>query len=116
VLFATSAVLQFNDPDPLPWVAVYGAAAGLAWCAARARPQPVLALLLCTVAGAWALALAMRVNGPVPLPELFSFGMARPSVELAREIAGLGLVVLWLATTSVRALRDRGQVRHLLSR
>jgi hypothetical protein len=30
-LFAFSAVLQLNDPDPIAWVAVYAAAAAVCW-------------------------------------------------------------------------------------
>ena len=37
VLFTLFAALQFNDPDPLQWIAVYGAVAALCALAATGR-------------------------------------------------------------------------------
>ena len=45
-LFAWSAILQYNDPDPWLWIAMYAAAAVMAGLAAFGRyPLPALVLL-----------------------------------------------------------------------
>jgi hypothetical protein len=107
-LFALCVVLQWNDPDPLAWMAVYGAAALLAARAAgRRAPRPAVIALLVLAAG-WMLTLLPGVaefarHGD---PGLIAASMqaAEPWIEEAREFAGLGLILGWCAL----ALAGRG--------
>ena len=39
LVFATCAVLQYNDPDPLRWILIYGAAAATSLVYWRLRPR-----------------------------------------------------------------------------
>jgi hypothetical protein len=114
-LFAASAALQYNDPDPLRWAMVYGLAA-VACIAVWRRPALWwVAGLVGLAALAWCLALA-----PHALPSFRAADLVRtmkaetPSIEESREILGLGLVVVWmgvLAATGRAALRRRGPRR-----
>lgn len=106
VLFLIAAVLQYNDPDPLRWMAIYGLAA-LACLLALAGwlPRP-LSALVGLAALAWAATLAPAVVGRVSIGELFeSFTMKSQSVEEAREMGGLLVVAAWMAVLALRGAR-----------
>jgi hypothetical protein len=97
VLFAFAAAVQYNDPDPLRWMAVYGLAM-LACVRALAgrlpRPLPALVGLGALV---WAGTLAPGVVGRVSPGELFqSYGMLSTAVEEGREMSGLLIVAVWM--------------------
>ena len=94
VLLLLSTVVQFNDPDALRWIALYGTAAAAAALALAGRlPRwlaPVTAAVaiiwLATIAGpAWR---AISVTGAA----LTELTMRDINVELAREAGGLLLV------------------------
>ena len=103
--FLLSAAVQYNDPDPIRWIAVYSAAAAL--CLAQylvVLPRWVYAVLL-AVCVVWIALWLPAVVGKVSLHEIFeSITMRTRSVEEAREIGGLLLVALW---TSVLMYRRR---------
>lgn len=96
--FVASALVQYNDPDALPWMLIYGAAALM--CAAQYRKKPPrwLPLTVLVVSLAWSVALLPGVAGQVTPGELVeSAGMRTLEIEQAREVGGLGLVALWSA-------------------
>jgi len=107
VLFAFAAALQYNDPDPLRWMAMYGPAmlaCGLGLAGRLPRLLPALAGLGALV---WAGTLAPGVVGRVSVGELFqSYGMLSTAVEEGREMGGLLIVSAWMGVlTLVRAGR-----------
>ena len=57
-VFLLSAALQFNDPDPGGWIAIYVAAAAACLVAPRARLGWWLAVAVAVVALPWAVALS----------------------------------------------------------
>ena len=87
VLFVICAVIQFNDPDPLRWAAVYAAAGFACLAAGRFRYSWPLPAGVGLVALGWAVWLS-----PI-LPDLKLGDLARtmhagtPSIELM-ETAG----------------------------
>ena len=100
-LFLFSAVLQLNDPDPVAWVVLYGAAVGLAvsvatgWRSSWRRPA---ALVLAVVALGWALAVAFSSPTLPPLGALVAdWEMHDAGVEERRETIGLLVVSLYAA-------------------
>ena len=100
LLFAYSAVLQLNDPDPLRWFSFYAAAAVASATSAFISLPGFLFVGLASVAGLWASTL---------LPSVLSLG-SFTGTEEERELAGLILVgvvnvVLWRSGT--RRERDR---------
>lgn len=109
--FAASVVVQYNDPDPLPWMAVYGAAALISGLEATRRVRPVFPALLSAVALVWAATIAPRVLGEVPFGDMFAeFEMRNPGIEESREMYGLLLVAVWLAAVAIAAWRRRARL------
>jgi hypothetical protein len=92
-----AAALQYNDPDPVQWMAIYGAAALACGLALAGRLWRWYAVGVAVVAAAWAAALAPGVIGHVAPRDLFGeAGMLTPRVEEAREMLGLLIVVVWM--------------------
>jgi len=100
-MFLLSAVLQYNDPDPLRWIALYAAAALACLVAARTPSGWWLAALVGAVSLVWAVVLS-----PV-LPEMRLDELARkmkaetPRIELSRELLGLVIVSAWMVVVIV---------------
>jgi hypothetical protein len=106
LLFAFAAAVQYNDPDPLPWMAIYGAATiSSALAAARLSFTPGAAATG-LVALAWAGWLAPRVVGHTSFADLFGhLGMVDVHAEEGREMIGLLLVAGWMAALVLARLR-----------
>jgi hypothetical protein len=104
-IFLFSAVLQLNDPDPAPWVAIYLAAGGLAALAAAGCRPPwrrPAAVILAGIAVAWALAIAFTSPEVPPLRALVGdWGMRAAGIEERRETLGLLLLALWAAVVAL---------------
>src|SRR5690349_12664071 len=85
--FVFFASLQFNDPDPARWVAVYGAAALVCLRTATGRPAPRAALVLALVTLGWAAALAPDVFGYTSWAEMTATWKmnGNPAAEEGRE-------------------------------
>jgi hypothetical protein len=105
-LFVLSAAVQWNDPDPAYWIAIYGVAAILAARAAQGQaPLVPNAVAL----SAYAL-LALRA-----LPDLLGareqafshWHMLSSGDEVAREAGGLAICALWSAALTAVAWRVR---------
>ena len=111
VLFVLSGAVQFNDPDPLPWVAVYATAALLcAWAALGrfGRASTLLALAVATTAFVWAATLAPSAVAFLRSErQAVAFTMKTGDLleEEARESGGLVLVTLWSAILGMRGRR-----------
>ena len=106
-LFLACAAIQFNDPDPLRWAAIYGAAGFACLAAGRFRyswPLPTGVGLVALVWAAWL--------SPI-LPEVRLRDLARsmhaetPSIELGREFLGLLIVLGWMGFLVLVSLRER---------
>jgi hypothetical protein len=111
VLFLLGLAVQYNDPDPWRWVAIYGAAAVACVLAIRGTLPRWLPLAVAVVAAAWAGLLAPHVVGRVAPAELFrEIGMDSVEIEEAREMVGLLLIALWMAVLAY-ASRVRRPVR-----
>jgi hypothetical protein len=108
VIFVICVAVQYNDPDPLRWMSIYGAAAAAclwprAHPAARFVPPAVgLAAIV------WAASLAPSVLGKVSFGELFqAFEMKSTPIELGRELGGLLIVGVWMMALTVAGWRSR---------
>lgn len=107
VMFALSAVVQYNDPDPLRWVLLYGAAAAVC---ALALATPLRHWWAPAAVGAvalfWAASIAPRVIGQVRFLDMFgAFEMKSVEIEESREMYGLLLIVAWMLVLTVRSAR-----------
>lgn len=99
LLMFVSVGLQYNDPDAIAWMAIYGVAGMLCALAAVAPGETpwTLPALVGLIAVAWAVSLAPGWVGQVPLARMFEeFEMSDEHVELARETIGLLIVAAWM--------------------
>ncbi len=108
-LFVAAAGLQWNDPDPIQWMAIYGAAAAAAACSAS-RPGSIVAGSIAVLTGAaalaWAVLLAPRAIEHLS-PGLGRFEMMSPAVEETREFLGLLIVLAWMIAIVIVGRRHR---------
>ena len=112
LMFVFSVVVQVNDPDPLAWMAIYGAAAVACLLSLAGRLPWWFAVVVGLVAIAWAATLAPRVLGNVPFLSMFEeFEMKDVGVEESREMYGLALIALWMAVLGHRAFWNKRPTR-----
>lgn len=106
-LLGLSAALQYNDPDPVRWIAIYGAGAVVSILVPGRRPVAALALGLGAIAGAWAIYLTREVWGVIALSDLTEkMSEKGGAVEVGREAGGLAIEAVWLlAAGAFRATR-----------
>ncbi len=100
--FVLSAVVQYNDPDPIPWMMVYLSALVLCvawhqgrlawWFFAAASGSSVLASVLVA---------SVVPSGADVWVAVGDWHMSEAGSELIRESGGLGLVALWMAVLAV---------------
>ena len=106
--FLFSVAVQYNDPDPLRWMAIYGAAAVVCVLAVAGRWRWLAPAIVGLVALGWAMTLMRDVIGKVHFGELFeAFEMKDERVEVAREMGGLLIVAFWMAVVTAVSLRRR---------
>lgn len=116
-LFLFSVAVQYNDPDPVRWMAIYLAGAiASAWSAWRSPAAPRLLPFAATtalVALAWALSIAPRVAGTPGFPTFaFGDGMQNDVIEETREMFGLLITATWTAVIAARAASARRSTRE----
>lgn len=104
LLFGLMAAIQWNDPDPLYWIAVYAAVAVVTAAAVVGRRLPRFALVALGAATAGAL---IAVPGFVDYLQSGNWGAIgehmndeEPYIEQGREFVGLvfAAAVLWPLT------------------
>jgi len=99
--FLASAIVQYNDPDAIPWIIVYLTASMLCVLAYGDNPVRLVAGLLLGVSLVWIGMLLPNLGG-VSADEIFaSVSMQTRGVEEAREIGGLALVAVWSGVLTV---------------
>jgi len=104
LMFVFSVVVQINDPDPIPWMAIYGAAALACLLSLTGRLPWRFAVITGVVALAWAATIMPRVIGQVPFLDMFAeFEMKDIGVEESREMYGLLLIGGWMAVLGHRS-------------
>lgn len=101
-LFLIAVAVQYNDPDPLRWMAIYGLAALACLLTLRGRLPRLAPILIGLAALAWAATIAPGVVGRVSVGDLFeSYAMKSEPVEEAREMSGLLIVTVWMAVLTL---------------
>ena len=110
VAFVAAVIVQYNDPDPLSWMAIWGAAAIVCGLELRRRTRAWLPALVALVAFGWAATLGPRVVGKVPFGAMFEeFEMRDLGVEESREFYGLLLIGGWMTAVAGAAARRPSQ-------
>jgi hypothetical protein len=113
VLFAVAVAVQYNDPDPIRWMAIYGAAFIVTvMIAARGWAPVFAAAIVGGIALAWGVYWAVTSGAPLLLYEhMFdAWEMKNTAIEEAREASGLLIVAVWMAV--VGAVSARGRRSH----
>ncbi len=97
VVFLAAAAVQWNDPDPMRWIAFYVAAGAISVYAAFRRPHWLLPGAMAVVALVW---LAGSAPGAVQSGE--------PLGEQSRELAGQAVVLIWMGVLAWLGSRGDG--------
>ncbi|SVE30375.1 uncharacterized protein METZ01_LOCUS483229 [marine metagenome] len=107
--FGLSAILQYNDPDPLVWGVSYGIVAFFALAHhLKMNIDWKFYGLFTGFTLVWGILLGLTLDGTVTFFDLFEeFQMKDPTVEIGREIGGLILMSLWTAVLTVTQYRRR---------
>ena len=98
-LFLLFAIVQFNDPDPYYWVAIYGAVALVSGFAVAGRYNKTAILVLAGICIIW---MATLIPGVIDwiekgMPSITGTMKAEsPHIEYLREFLGLLLILLAL--------------------
>ena len=89
--------LQYNDPDPIRWMVMYGAGAVASVALPIKKPAAALALVVGLVALAWAATLIYAVWGQIELSDLTNkMSEKGGAVEVGREAGGLLIEGVWM--------------------
>jgi Transmembrane family 220, helix len=101
VLFSLSVGLQFNDPDPAIWIAIYGAAAIACALLPARRLFMAGAIGVGLVAAAWGGYLIVEVADQLEPSDLWlKMSEKGGAVEVGREAGGLVIVAVSLLVLS----------------
>jgi len=103
-LFLLAVVVQWNDPDPLQWMAIYGAAFVVCMVVARrGRIHVAAPAVIMVIAVAWSVALMAGGPDAGAFSHMFdTWEMKAASVEEAREETGLLIVGAWMLVVAVK--------------
>jgi hypothetical protein len=105
LLLLTGLVLQYNDPDPFAWMAIYGAALLVSLAALLKRLPLWQPLIVGIVALLWAATLAVDLEWDA-LGRMFdAFEMQSEAIEEAREAVGLGIIAAWMGCLALMRRR-----------
>lgn len=103
ILFAASAILQLNDPDPVAWIAVYLGGALVAAIGWRWVPGLVAAVAVAAIAATWAAIIALDIEQWVGFERVVGpMEIEGGPVELTREALGLAMVAGYCAFVALR--------------
>jgi hypothetical protein len=106
--FLFSVAVQYNDPDPIRWMLIYGLAALGCILKLRHRLRWHFPAVVGATAFVWAVSIAPRVIGKTTFGDMFqSFEMINPIVEEAREMGGLLIVAAWMGVLVVVSKDDK---------
>lgn len=106
VAFVFGVIVQYNDPDPARWMAIYGAAALACGLYAAGRRQWIAPGIVLLVAVIWGATLAPAALGKVGFGELFeAFEMKDERVEIGREFGGLAIIAAWMLALTIVSSR-----------
>ena len=106
-LFLLSAVLQYNDPDPLLWMIMWGAAGVACLLYGIGKLPKWLPILVGGVGLVWGLALIpgiIRTVGDIRWNEVFmQASMSNITVEWVREMGGVFIIALWMGVLILKS-------------
>jgi hypothetical protein len=100
-LLGVCVVLQYNDPDPLRWMVIYGVGMIVAAALAHTRKVAPIGLVIAIATLGWAAYLLYDVWGRMEVTDLVDkMSEKGGAVEEGRESGGLAIQGLWLLFAS----------------
>ncbi|WP_221029517.1 transmembrane 220 family protein [Actomonas aquatica] len=107
-LFVLSALVQYNDPSPAPWILLYAAAATAAGFAAAGRSTSWLAPALIVVCLWWEMYYIRLGAWHTPFTDLTEeWHMTDQTIVDGREFYALILIAFWMAVVMLSRPRSR---------
>ncbi|MBL7978101.1 MAG: transmembrane 220 family protein [Bacteroidetes Order II. Incertae sedis bacterium] len=101
LLFFSSAILQYNDPDPIGWTVIYLMATAVCIQSGRGALAWWVPLILVGIAALWVADIAPIFLGKTDWGRMFeSWKMTDPVIEVEREVGGLIIISLWMMVLS----------------
>lgn len=99
IVFLFATFVQYNDPDMLSWMAMYGAAAvaSLLYATGRYRKAVPAVVLIAALVWAGFIFPAFFEGESFSFSTFSSVKMTNMEFETAREFGGLMIVALWMA-------------------
>jgi hypothetical protein len=105
-LFALCVALQYNDPDPIRWMVIYGAAMVVSVLLPMKRDAAKAGVILGAAALVWAAVLVLGIYDKVSLSDVWlKMSEKGGAVEEEREAGGLLIEGVWLVLASWYRLR-----------
>ena len=99
-LFFLSAVFQYNDPDPVIWILMWGAAGAACLFFGIGKLPMALPVAMAAIGLIWALALFPKIletSADIRWREVFmQASMSNITVEWVREMGGLLIISAWM--------------------
>jgi len=96
-LFATCVALQYNDPDPIRWMLIYGAAMVISAVLPAKRDAAKIGLIVAAICLVWAAVLILGIYDKVTFSDVFlKMSEKGGAVEEEREAGGLLIEGVWL--------------------
>ena len=105
-LFAVCVALQYNDPDPIRWMLIYGAAMVVSILMPMKRDAAKVGLVVALIALVWATVLILGIYDKVTFSDVFlKMSEKGGAVEEEREAGGLLIEGVWLVLAGWYRLR-----------
>lgn len=107
-LFGLSVALQYNDPDPIRWMLIYGAGMVVAFALPFRKAVAIPGIVVGLACAVWAILLVTGVWGKLGMSDLvLKMSEKGGAVEEGREAGGLAIEAVFLLIASVvRARRS----------
>jgi energy-coupling factor transporter transmembrane protein EcfT len=108
LLFFIGVLVQYNDPDPVRWMAIYLAATISCFLAAFGKLKWWFAAATAVVALIWAFIWAPQAYPNVRIAEMFqAWEMKNERIEEGREMYGLFIICVCMTILAIGAWRKR---------
>ena len=106
VNFLGWVALQYNDPDPIRWMAIYGATALTAFVMPSKKQLVPVSYLIAATALVWAAVLFAGIWGKMGFSDLWlKMSEKGGAVEEGRECGGLTITAVWSAASALYRAR-----------
>jgi uncharacterized membrane protein len=104
--FLFSVAVQYNDPDPIQWILIYGAAAAACILEQRGKLNWKFSAIVAAAALLWAIFILPGVlSRPFPKTMVDQFHMTVVADEEARELGGLLIILTWMIVLTIHLRR-----------